>query len=144
MTFAPRKKVAGSLFVTLLLAAAGAAVYAFLHPGPWIVPEEAKHVPNPLTASPANLAEGRRLYLDKCSECHGESGKGDGNQSKMYNAPPTNFTDAQKMNAESDGELFYKLSEGHRPMPSFKRRYTDEQRWKLILFLRSFAENQQK
>lgn len=119
-------------------------MYAFFHPGPWIVPEEAKRVQNPLTASPANLAEGRRLYLDKCAECHGETGKGDGNQSRMYNTPPTNFTDAQKMNAESDGELFYRLSEGHRPMPSFKKRYGEGQRWQLVLFLRTFAEAQQK
>ena len=144
MSASSRKQLAGTVFVLLLVIAAGSAVYAFFHSGPWIVPEEAKRVPNPLKPSPENLEGGRKLYSDKCAECHGESGQGDGNRSRMYNAPPTNFTDRQRMNAESDGELFYKLSEGHRPMPSFKKRYTEEQRWQLILFLRTFAANPEK
>ena len=132
------------LFVTLLLVAAGSGVYAFLHPGPWIVPEEAKRVANPLKPSQADLPGARRLYDDKCAECHGDSGKGDGSQGKMYNPQPANFTDAAHMNPITDGELFYKITEGHRPMPGFKKRYTDEQRWQLVLFIRSLAQPAQK
>jgi mono/diheme cytochrome c family protein len=139
-----RKKLAGTLFVVLLLVAAGSAVYAFFHPGPWIVPEEAKRVVNPLQPSQANLPAARALYLDKCTECHGDAGNGDGSQAKMYDPRPTNFTDAARMNSVSDGELFYKISEGHRPMPAFKKRYTEEQRWQLVLFLRSLAQSQPK
>jgi mono/diheme cytochrome c family protein len=141
MTIMPRKKspVNLVLFVVLLLMAAGSAVYAFFHPGPWIVPEAAKHIANPLTLSPANVAAGRKLYLDKCAECHGETGKGDGSQAKMYDPLPSNLTDAVHMNSVSDGELFYKISEGHRPMPAFKKRYTEEQRWQLVLFIRSLS-----
>jgi mono/diheme cytochrome c family protein len=127
------------LFAAALLFAAGSAVYAFFHPGPWLVPEEAKKVANPLKASQADFPGARRLYLDKCAECHGETGKGDGDQAKLYDPLPSNFTDAQHMNAVSDGELFYKISQGHRPMPGFKKRYSEEQRWQLVLFLRSFA-----
>ena len=43
------------------------------------------------------------------------------------------------MGAMTDGELFYKLSEGHKPMPSFKKRLSEDQRWRLVLLLRSFA-----
>src|SRR5436305_14120466 len=93
------------LFITLLVVAAGSAVYAFFHPGPWIVPDEAKHVANPLQPSQANLPEARRIYQDKCSECHGDSGKGDGSQAKMYDPRPTDLPDAQHMNSVSDGEL---------------------------------------
>ena|SRR5213082_2927123 len=142
MSLAPRRKspFAQVLFVGLLLIAAGSAVYAFFHPGPWIVPEGAKQVPNPLKPSQANLPMAHQLYDDKCAECHGDSGKGDGSQAKMYNPRPQDFTDAARMNSISDGELFYKITEGHRPMPSFKKRFTDEQRWQLVLLLRSFAE----
>jgi mono/diheme cytochrome c family protein len=146
MSFAPRKKspVNLLLFIGLLAIAAGSAVYAFLHPGPWIVPEEAKRAANPIRPSQANLPEARRLYEDKCAECHGQYGKGDGDQSKMYSTPPTNFTDGPHMNAMSDGELFYKISEGHRPMPGFRKRFSDEQRWQLVLLLRSFAKSGQE
>jgi mono/diheme cytochrome c family protein len=139
-----RKKLAGTIFVVLLLVAAGSALYAFLHPGPWVVPEEAKRVPNPLKPSGANLSAAQRLYLDKCAECHGDSGKGDGSQAKMYDPRPADFTDAAHMNSVSDGELFYKISQGHRPMPSFKKRFTEEQRWQLVLFLRSLAPDHAK
>jgi mono/diheme cytochrome c family protein len=133
-----KSRVIRVLFVALLLVAAGSAVYAFFHPGPWIVPEEAKRSVNPIPPSQANLPQARRIYLDKCAECHGETGKGDGSQAKMYDPLPTDFADAQHMSTMSDGELFYKISEGHRPMPAFKKRLTDEQRWQLVLLLRSF------
>jgi mono/diheme cytochrome c family protein len=141
MTIVPRKKspVIFVLFIALLLVAAGSAVYAFFHPGPWIVPEEAKRVANPLKPSQKDLPAARKLYLDKCAECHGDAGKGDGPQGKMYDPLPKDLTDAAHMNAVSDGELFYKISEGHRPMPAFRKRLTDEQRWQLVLFLRSLA-----
>lgn len=125
------------LFIALLLIAAISALYAFLHPGPWIVPEEAKRVVNPLRPSQADLPAGRRLYDDKCAECHGDSGKGDGAQGRMYNPQPQDLTDAVHMNAISDGELYYKITEGHRPMPAFRKRLTDEQRWQLVLLIRS-------
>jgi mono/diheme cytochrome c family protein len=141
MAIVARKKspVVPVLFVALLLVAAGSAVYAFFHPGPWIVPEEAKRRVSPLTPSQANLSVARQLYLDKCAECHGDSGKGDGSQAKMYDPLPSNLTDAQHMSSVSDGELFYKISEGHRPMPGFKKRFTEEQRWQLVFFIRFFS-----
>jgi len=141
MTIVPRKKsaVIFVLFIALLLVAAGSAVYAFFHPGPWIVPEEAKRVANPLKPSQADLPAAGKLYLDKCAECHGDTGKGDGPQGKMYDPLPKDLTDAAHMNALGDGELFYKISEGHRPMPAFRKRLTEGQRWQLVLFLRSLT-----
>jgi mono/diheme cytochrome c family protein len=141
MTTVARKKspAVPVLFAALLLVAAVSAVYAFFHPGPWIVPEEAKRRVNPLTPSQVNPGAARQMYLDKCAECHGDSGKGDGSQAKMYDPLPSNLADAQHMSAVSDGELFYKISEGHRPMPSFKKRFSEEQRWQLVFFIRSFS-----
>jgi len=133
------KKLAGTLLVLLLLVAAGSAVYAFFHPGPWIVPESAKQVRNPLAPSQADLPRARALYLDKCAECHGEGGKGDGSQARMYDPPPRDLTDAARLQGQTDGELFFRISEGHRPMPAFRKRLSDEQRWQLVLFLRSLS-----
>jgi len=141
MTIMPRKKSSVNLvlFVALLLVAAGSALYSYFHPGPWMVPEAAKYVVNPLKPSQEDLPAARKLYLDKCAECHGDTGKGDGPQGRMYDPLPKDLTDAAHMNAVSDGELFYKISEGHRPMPAFRKRLTNEQRWQLVLFLRSLS-----
>lgn len=105
----------------------------------WSVPIEYKNLTNPLPPSPENLAAARLLYRDKCSECHGDSGKGDGPHAAMHDTSPTDFTDAPHMRGLTDGDLFYQITEGRDPMPSFKKRLTPGERWQLVLFVRSFS-----
>jgi mono/diheme cytochrome c family protein len=128
------------LFALLLVVIVAAVIWTFLQNRPWTVPDEARQRANPLTGSDAILQSVRPLYHDKCSSCHGDSGKGDGHDASLYDPAPTNFTDTKRMTAVTDGELFYKLSEGRKPMPSFKKRLTEDQRWRFVLLLRSFAE----
>jgi len=139
-TRAPQSlKARKTLFMFLLIVIVAAAVWTIWQNRPWTVPEQAKLVKNPLTNSDALLQSIRPLYHDKCSSCHGDAGKGDGHDASLYDPAPTNFTDTQQMSGVTDGELFYKLSEGRKPMPSFKKRLTEDQRWRLVLLLRSFA-----
>jgi mono/diheme cytochrome c family protein len=128
-----------ALFVLLLALIALAIGYSLVPSGPWIVPEQAKQVKNPILPSAAALESARTVYSEKCANCHGDTGKGDGHDASRHDPRPTNFTDATKTGAETDGELFYKIGEGHRPMPSFKKRLTDQSRWRLVLLIRSFA-----
>jgi mono/diheme cytochrome c family protein len=106
---------------------------------PWIVPPAEKARKNPLTASAANLAAVKEVYGDKCDNCHGDKGKGDGSDAMMYDPPPSDLTDSAKIGQLTDGEIFYQISEGRKPMPSFKKKLTEEQRWQLVLLVRSFA-----
>ena len=128
-----------ALFAVLLVVIAAAIGYTVIENRPWIVPEEAKQVKNPVPPSDTALKSIRPVYLDKCAVCHGDSGKGDGHDASLYVPEPTNFTNAKRMNAVTDGELFYTISKGHKPMPSFKKRLTEEQRWQMVLLIRSFA-----
>jgi len=78
------------------------------------------------------------VYADKCAHCHGDTGKGDGRDANRYDPAPTDLSDSKKMNPATDGELFYKISEGKKPMPVFKNKLTEDQRWQLVLlFVRS-------
>jgi mono/diheme cytochrome c family protein len=43
------------------------------------------------------------------------------------------------MNRVTDGEIFYQISQGRKPMPAFKKRLSEEQRWQLVILVRSFA-----
>jgi mono/diheme cytochrome c family protein len=106
----------------------------------WIVPEEFKGLKNPLLPSESNLNRAREIYQEECAQCHGERGKGDGPEARTHAPLPADLTDAARMAKVTDGEIFYQITEGRRPMPSFKNRVTQDQRWQLVLFVRSFSQ----
>ena len=43
--------------------------------------------------------------------------------------------------AQTDGELFWKISEGHRPMPAFKKKLSEQERWQLVDYIRTFSQS---
>ena len=138
----PRKSgTQKALFVLLLALLLVAVAYAYFQENkPWIIPEEAKARKNPLQPSEAALKSAKALYVESCANCHGDGGKGDGSEAPRYDPRPADFTDALHMNTATDGALFYQISQGRKPMPAFKRRMTEDQRWQLVLLVRSFAQ----
>ena len=127
------------LFVCVLGLICLSIVLAAFHKTPWAVPEADKQRKNPLTPSDANIAAAKPIFSEKCANCHGDKGKGDGSEAMMYDPAPADLTDAAKMNKLTDGEIFYQITVGRKPMPSFRKRLTEEQRWQLVLLVRSFA-----
>jgi len=121
----------------LAWAAAGAGPH---DPKDWPVPEAAKKRPNPVPPGEATIRAARPFYAEKCASCHGDKGKGDGPEAIMYAVKPADLSDAHMMSEMSDGELFYKITEGRQPMPAFKRQLTEQQRWQLVHYLRTFAK----
>jgi mono/diheme cytochrome c family protein len=128
------------VFIALLALIALSIVLGLTHRGQWNIPEEAKLRQSPVQPSPRAFAEARNLYSDHCERCHGKTGKGDGADATKFSTSPRDLTDSARMSAQSNGELFYKISEGHRPMPEFKTKLTEEQRWQLVLLMRSLSE----
>jgi mono/diheme cytochrome c family protein len=143
MTFAPKRNrvLPNMMFFAVLAIIAAAIVYSAVNKTPWSwpVPEEAKQLKNPLQPTAPGLESAREVYLDKCAHCHGDTGKGDGRDASQYDPSPADFTDAKRMNSATDGELFYKISEGKKPMPVYKNKLSEEQRWEMVLLVRSFA-----
>lgn len=133
------RALARILFLSVLALVVVLIVYSAVHSTPWSwpVPEEAKQLRNPLQASPMALQSAKTVYMEKCANCHGDTGKGDGRDAARYDPTPADFTDAKRMNAVTDGELFYKISEGKKPMPVFKTKLSEDQRWELVLLIRS-------
>ena len=128
------------LFALVIAAIALVVAYATLRKPEWKIPADANKLKNPVPPSQEALKAGRELFLDKCSQCHGEEGKGDGSDAMMYDPPPADLTDTKRMLPQADGELFYKISNGKKPMPAFKKRLTEDQRWHLVLLVRSFTQ----
>ena len=128
----------------ILILLAGMAVFTAAHEiKGWVVPAEAKAVKNPLEATPAVVAAGAALFTDKCANCHGDKGKGDGPEAEMYDTPPSDLTHPGMLAEMSDGEIFWKISKGRRPMPVFEKQLNEEQRWQLVHFVRTLAPKPQ-
>jgi len=136
----PNLKTRKVLFAVLLVLICVALAYSiFQRDKPWVVPEEVKKLKNPIAPSEPALKVAQGIYIDECAQCHGERGKGDGPEAAMHSPAPSNITDVRHMNTVTDGEIFYQISEGRKPMPSFKKRLTEDQRWGMVLFVRSLS-----
>jgi mono/diheme cytochrome c family protein len=113
-------------------------------PAPWVAPDDAKKVKNPIPPTPETLAAAQDLFSDNCVLCHGEKGLGDGPGAKTIKVKPANFTDEKLMAAETDGSLFWKMSNGRGPMPSWKDTLSDKERWELVGYIRKLTKDAPK
>ncbi len=106
-------------------------------PGPWNAPAAAKSKANPLKGDAASVATGKTLYNQHCKSCHGAKGKGDGSKAAQLDTDCGDFTSAA-VQSQTDGELFYKTSEGRKDMPSFKKKIPDaEDIWAVVNYMRT-------
>jgi mono/diheme cytochrome c family protein len=132
----PRGGSSGALILFLSLALS--LCVAACDSGPdWGMPPASKNRPNPVPAG-QNLASAQLLYADRCARCHGEEGAGDGSDAKLYKPLPSSLVSDQ-VRQSTDGELFWKISKGRRPMPGYEGELSEQQRWELVNLLRSFA-----
>ena len=109
-------------------------------PAPWKVPDAAKSKKNPVPASAESLATGKSLWSLHCKSCHGTKGLGDGSKAAQLKTDPGDFSTAV-FQGETDGTLFYRLSEGRDDMPAFKKKLPDEEdRWNLVNYMKTFKK----
>jgi mono/diheme cytochrome c family protein len=108
-------------------------------------PEDYYNRSNPLTANPALVAAGRRLYEKEaspgCQMCHGIKGDGRGPLSGQFDPPPRNFACAQTVKGIPDGQLFWIIQNGSpgTSMPGFSA-LREDQIWQLVMYLRVLAK----
>ena len=128
-----------SRFITSFTAAVVAASFLGIAgsawaQGPWEAPaaEKAKKSPG------GNVANGKKLAETNCVSCHGASGKGDGPAAAALNPKPADWTSA-KVQSESEGTLFWKISNGRGPMPPWKH-LPDKDRWDLVAYVKSLKK----
>lgn len=114
--------------------------FSFLQQGnEWNAPESAKQNKNPVLADEASISLGKKAYVKECLSCHGKKGKGDGTSVATLEKSPGDLTSAI-VQSHTDGELFWKITEGRKPMPSVKKTLTEEQRWQVINYIRTFKK----
>jgi mono/diheme cytochrome c family protein len=107
---------------------------------PWLAPEATRKKKKPIPVTQKSLAAGAQLFHENCATCHGETGVGDGPTGKFLTKKPANLTDSKLMSEETDGSLFWKISEGRAPMPSWRDDLTKTERWQLVNYVRKLAK----
>lgn len=105
--------------------------------GHWEPPRDALRVANPVQTTPESVAAGKKLYAKYCATCHGNTGAGDGPGGQGLTPEPANFSDPKMMAHETDGALFWKITEGRRHMPGWGDTLTERDRWHLVNYLRT-------
>ena len=112
----------------------------------WDLPEDADKTKNPVAATPESIAKGKELYLaqDKgnCVFCHGETGAGNEANLARLRRKPADITNAERMSAMTDGEVFWKITKGiPRIMPAGERKMpAAEDRWHVVNYVRTLAK----
>ncbi len=103
--------------------------------GPWVAPERAARQTNPVASNAESVNRGHSVFSKECEKCHGKAGHGDGPQAAYLSTKPADL--AELVSAQSDGSLFYKITEGRGQMP--KAKINDNDKWAVIDYLRTLS-----
>jgi|SRR5438128_1979009 len=104
----------------------------------WTAPAAEAQKKNPVAANESSLATGQKIYLKRCVACHGKTGKGDGPDAADLGIHPAKLSDAA-VQQQTDGEFFWKVTVGKKPMPNYSSRLSPTDRWNVINYLRTLA-----
>ncbi len=75
------------------------------------------------TVLAADLEVGKKVFSQKCASCHGPDGKGNPKMAAMLKVTLPDLTAGVN---KTDAELTQLVTEGKKPMPSFKSLSKDE------------------
>jgi mono/diheme cytochrome c family protein len=103
---------------------------------------------NPLPVTTQTLEEGKTLYLNMCSQCHGLTGQGDGAIVKMqkFPPPPSYATGTSSrggaMKDLTDGKIYHTITYGLNLMGPHRNQLTPTERWKIVMYVHELQKLQ--
>lgn len=129
---------------TLIVVFSTMLLYSFIEEEKkWHAPEAVNKLQNPVITTPENLITGKELYDAQCEMCHGEKGRGNGAKAASLEEPCADLT-VEECYKQTDGALYWKITVGNDPMPSYRIDLTKEQRWLIINYIRTFEKQIEK
>ena len=102
-------------------------------------PPFADTITNPLKGNTIATLEGKKIYTQYCVTCHGDKGKGDGIAAPGLSKPPADHTSAF-VQGQKDGAIFWVITNGNNPMPTYLKTLTVTQRWQVVNYIRTLAK----
>ena len=103
----------------------------------WKAPPEAAQNINPLQMNEESIREGRKTYSYACASCHGKNARGDGPHAKNLEPKPADLL--KRIANHSEGDFFWKISNGRGDMPGFEGELTKRQIWSIINYIKSIS-----
>lgn len=94
---------------------------------------------NPLERTEANMTEGKRLYENYCTHCHGAKGMGDG-LVVTHNGPKPPAYNSDALKDLPEGKAFHTIQFGKNMMGSHASQLTASQRWKIIMYIQTLQK----
>ncbi|HZC46096.1 MAG TPA: c-type cytochrome [Candidatus Acidoferrum sp.] len=91
---------------------------------------------DPLQPTPENLAKGKVQFETFCAPCHGESAQGNGPVAHLLAKPPKNLVVGTSKDLP-DGYIYGAIRDGILSMPSYAEEMPIEQRWQVVMYIRS-------
>ena len=88
-----------------------------------------------LVADEADGERGALMYEYYCQACHGPGGAGNGNVGVKYTPQPMDLTLPYVQN-QPDGQLYYTITHGGVVMPGYRFALSQEDRWRVVRYLR--------
>ena len=105
----------------------------------WVAPSSANDMINPIEANEKSIEEGSLVYRRTCRSCHGRNGDGNGVEAANLSTPVPDFSDPAHWE-QSDGSLFWKISEGRNDMLPLKDELSEADIWNVINYIKTFLE----
>ncbi len=106
----------------------------------WKAPEADAKKKSAVKSDDAAVKAGKDLWAQQCKSCHGVKGAGDGPKAEKLEISIADFA-SKEVQDQTDGSLFYKTTEGRKPMPAFKEKLSDTERWQLVAFIKTLKKN---
>jgi len=105
----------------------------------WTAPEYSNSFKNPFLGDQKATNDGMEIFSQMCVLCHGLKGEGNGQAGLTLERKPANFL-ALHVSNQTDGAIFWKITNGKAPMASYFELLTDTQRWKLVNYIRELEK----
>ena len=92
---------------------------------------------NPITDKAASASRGGKLFVNNCAKCHGLSGNGYGTVALSFTTWPRQLWVWNNTGEETDGYLFWFITNGRSDMPPFGLILSENNRWDLINYIKT-------